>query len=585
VKTISLKKVSAVAVASLGFGLLSVVPAYAGTAGTATAVAVSYTTEDDGVDLAVGKYVSNPIRDAQQISSFTVEAGSVISMEVTAVGGTFSTDDLIKVDMVGYGLVVAAEDPDDAGATEDGTEEVLTDFTAPTVAGTYQLTVTVCKDGETSGCAAATDLTNTVTMIVTKTAFSAGRSTSYLDEQTDGTCDETGDEEIRVSSAISTLAGQIYGTLKDADGNAYKGLKVRAEISGVGLVDAIAGACGAGAVGTGRTDDVTLSSAQSTYYINVSADGQSGAGTVTVSVINPSTGASLGVIGTHTVNFYSTTVATLTATAGSTVAKAGASLGCHSATTCDQATYADTPFITVVAKDSKGNLLPGLSLDFNSSDTSVISTSTSNAVTSEATGDDAATTCVSTDCNGKGYYNASITGAGGAKSGSTAKVYYSVTLANGTVIKSNEITLSIGGAVASTALALDKTSYAPGESMIMTFTAKDSAGNAPYDGQSIIYAGTTLAPSKSVGGTLPTTSNWFTAGKYATKANKVFAPVIAGAFSVNGTGNDAAGTAFAGSSAVSDANAGLLTQIDALNAKIVALNALIAKIMKKLGVK
>ena len=36
---------------------------------------------------------------------------------------------------------------------------------------------------------------------------------------------------------------------------------------------------------------------------------------------------------------------------------------------------------------------------------------------------------------------------------------------------------------------------------------------------------------------------------------------------------------------ITDANAGLLTQIDALNAKIVALNALIAKIMKKLGVK
>jgi len=32
-------------------------------------------------------------------------------------------------------------------------------------------------------------------------------------------------------------------------------------------------------------------------------------------------------------------------------------------------------------------------------------------------------------------------------------------------------------------------------------------------------------------------------------------------------------------------SASLLTQIDALNAKIVALNALIAKIMKKLGVK
>ena len=36
VKTISLKKVAVVAVASLGFGLLSVVPAYAATARTAT---------------------------------------------------------------------------------------------------------------------------------------------------------------------------------------------------------------------------------------------------------------------------------------------------------------------------------------------------------------------------------------------------------------------------------------------------------------------------------------------------------------------------------------------------------------------
>ena len=36
---------------------------------------------------------------------------------------------------------------------------------------------------------------------------------------------------------------------------------------------------------------------------------------------------------------------------------------------------------------------------------------------------------------------------------------------------------------------------------------------------------------------------------------------------------------------VTDGNAAIITQIDALNAKIVALNALIAKIMKKLGVK
>jgi hypothetical protein len=573
VKTISLKKVAVVAVASLGFGLLSVVPAYAGTAGTATAIAVSYTTEDDGVDLAVGKYVSNPIRDAQQISAFTVAAGSSVELELTSVGGTFTTDDRIKVEMAGYGLVVASHA---AAATASGAEDVLPAFDAPTVAGTYTLNVTLAKNGT---YAAATDLTTSVTMTVTKAAFSAGRSTSILDN-TDNTGNATADEVVRVSSAIGTFGGQIYGELKDSAGAAYNGLKVRAEITGVGLVNAIAGGIGAAAAGTGRTDDVTLTG--NTFYVDISADGQAGTGTVTVSVIDPSTGASLGVIGTHTVNFYSTTVATLVATAMSSVAKAGATLGCSSATTCDQATYADTPFISVVAKDSKGNLLPGLALTFTSSDTSVIASATTNAVTSEASD---TTACVSTDCLGQGYYNSAITGAGGAKSGSTAKVTYSVTLANGTVIKSNEITLSIGGAVASTALALDKASYVAGESMIMTFTAKDSSGNAPYDGQSIIAAASTLAASKSVGGSLPTTSNYFTAGKYATKANKVFAPVIAGAFSVNGTGNDAAGTAFSVSAAVTDANAGLLTQIDALNAKIVALNALIAKIMKKLGVK
>jgi len=577
VKTISLKKVSAVAVASLGFGLLSVVPAVAG-AGTATAIAVSYTTEVNGVDLAVGKYVSNPIRDAQQISALTVAAGTTVELEVTSVGGTFTTDDDIKVELAGYGLVVATEA---LAATADGVESVLTGFTVPSVAGTYTLNLTLAKNGT---FAASTDLTASVTMTVTKAAFSAGRSTSILDK-TDNTGDATEDEVVRVASTIGTFGGQVYGLLKDSSGAAYNGLKVRAEITGVGLVNAVSGAIAAAGAGTGRTDDVTLTGTNA-FYVDISADGQSGTGTVTVSVIDPSTGASLGIIGTHTVYFYSTTVATLVATAMSSVAKAGAALGCSSATTCDQATYADTPFISVVAKDSKGNLLPGLSLSFTSSDTSVIASATTNAVTTEAS---LTTACVSTDCLGLGYYNSAITGAGGAKSGSTAKVSYYVTLANGTVIRSNEITLSIGGAVASTALALDKTSYVAGEAMILTFTAKDSSGNAPYDGQSIIAAASTLAASKSVGGSLPTTSNYFTAGKYANKANKLFAPVIAGAFSVNGTGSDAAGTAFTASSTVTDANAaanaGLLTQIDALNAKIVALNALIAKIMKKLGVK
>ena len=33
-----------------------------------------------------------------------------------------------------------------------------------------------------------------------------------------------------------------------------------------------------------------------------------------------------------------------------------------SATTCDQAAFADTPFVVIVAKDAGGNLVPGLTV-------------------------------------------------------------------------------------------------------------------------------------------------------------------------------------------------------------------------------
>jgi hypothetical protein len=120
--------------------------------------------------------------------------------------------------------------------------------------------------------------------------------------------------------------------------------------------------------------------------------------------------------------------------------------------------------------------------------------------------------------------------------------------------------------------------------MVITRTAKDSAGNPVYDGA----ASPAVSFSKAVGGTAPA------AGVYvggvsanATSAAKsgVFAPTVAGAFVATATSGATGGATITASSSVTDANAGLLTQIDALNAKIVALNALIAKIMKKLGVK
>ena len=144
------------------------------------------------------------------------------------------------------------------------------------------------------------------------------------------------------------------------------------------------------------------------------------------------------------------------------------------------------------------------------------------------------------------------------------------------------VDLTIGGSVAKEVMTLDKTTYAPGENMQIKITATDSSGNPVYDGAAT-PAG--VVASKSAIG-IPDAASVYTAGSKTWGAlGGVFAPAQSGTFTITTDGTDSAATTLTASASVTDANAGLLTQIDALNAKIVALNALIAKIMKKLGVK
>jgi hypothetical protein len=120
--------------------------------------------------------------------------------------------------------------------------------------------------------------------------------------------------------------------------------------------------------------------------------------------------------------------------------------------------------------------------------------------------------------------------------------------------------------------------------MVITRTAKDSAGNPVADGT----ASPAVSFSKAVGGTAPT-SGFYSGGTSAssTTAAKaaVFAPTVPGAFSVLATTGATGGATITASSSVTDANASIATSIASLNAKIVALNALIAKIMKRLNIR
>jgi hypothetical protein len=447
-----------------------------------------------------------------------------------------------------------------------GTSPVIMDLTlTAAVAGTQ--TVAISSISASTGAPTAVS-TVTITWSATAAAASAAYSTSFVTAGTTcGVADAT--SGLNFSRTAGTVAN-ICISVKDSNGNAMVGQALTATIAGPGLI-ALTTTHASTSAGTVRAQSLTATeqASASTAKIVINSDGTSGTTVVTIS--NGTT-----VLATETITFYGT-VATLTATQNLKVARAsatGAELGTSSGAglAASATTAALTPAVVIVAKDSAGVVVPSLTITGLSSDTTVISTAT----VLEAVG-----ATDTTGAAGPGTYLASVTSAGNGTSGKTATVTFRTLLSTGAYISAAPLTFTLGGSLATgkETITFDKTAYASGEAMVVTVTAKDSAGNAVYDG----LTSPTLTASKAIGGALP--SGFYVSGVVKNSANKLFAPAIGGSFSVNGKSSNTAEDAITASATVTDANAGLLTQIDALNAKIVALNALIAKIMKKLGVK
>ncbi len=576
-KTISLKKVSAVAVASLGFGLLSVVPAQAAVSlpvwiDTATTVGgVAITSNTSTVTRTL-----NTQANAAAVQTITAPSGSAIIFTIKT-AGSFTTTSII--DMSIDGTVVQSDTTIGTNATAATTTRNLPTVTANT---TYAFNLRLYETGTTRVAATTTvDLPVSIT-VVAPTAFSASTSTSLLGAVADfnGAADGK-DDEIRV---LGTTAGgdaaSIQVQINNTSGTAYTGggtLDVQV-ISGPGLVNAQADAA-AYADGTARADTEVLAAGTSAARVSVTADGTVGTSKIRIRLMNTTTGAELGVIAEETVYFFGAPATVEVVQKYKYVAGNGTAAGCSNATTCIETTFALSPIAVVTVKDSGGNLVPNATVSGVSSDGTVIAAATvtgSTVTTLQAAGAAAGTGSP----YGLGTYLVSVTGASGAASGKTATVTYRALVSGTTFVTATPVTYTIGGAVATETLALSKSSYTPGEAMTVTRTAKDSAGNIPADGQTA--NGVTF--SKPQGGAAPGASI-YVSGVKTSGASSLFAPVAGGAFSALMTSSVDGVTVITASGTVTDANAGLLTQIDALNAKIVALNALIAKIMKKLGVK
>jgi hypothetical protein len=342
----------------------------------------------------------------------------------------------------------------------------------------------------------------------------------------------------QLAVSITTVAGSLSATTAKS-----------ATITGPGYL-VVTNNDDTGANSTGRS--LISTGADASYEVNIYGDGSTGTATVTVTA------------GTFTksitVTFYGS-AKTLTATQVLTHAStAGAALGTTASALAAAA--------TVKVVDATGNPVVGVTPTVVSATTTVIASGTCSASDSTGTSFCAVTSAANT-------------------AGKTSSVTFK-TVVSGVDVVSNALTYTLGGALSKFSWAFDKASYAAGSKMTINITGVDATGAPTFDGAKDIFV-TAITPSAST--TYSSTADLAGVDFVGGKATiTMFAPLTAGPFSVTAGIEAGFQTAMGATSStvattVTDGTAALITQIDALNAKIVALNALIAKIMKKLGVK
>ena len=286
---------------------------------------------------------------------------------------------------------------------------------------------------------------------------------------------------------------------------------------------------------TGRNISVAAGTNGSSYNVTVFPDGNAGISTITiVSGTTP--------IATKTVTFVGSP-AKATATQGLFVLEAGSSTpgtgaGAALSATADAATnVSNTSAITAKVVDANGNAANG-TVKIVSSNPAVLNAVGCTQVTATP-----------------GTYQCDVQGASGAASGASATITFEVADTSGNyTILAAPLTFAIGGAIASEALTTDMASYASLAPITLTVTAKDSAGNAAYD--QYVSGGLTsaLVASTQLGGAALTTASFTNLVNGVATVTGLYAPAVAGDFTVSGT--DAVSTALEAISVTANSTGG-----------------------------
>lgn len=533
----TLKRVSLVAVAALGFGLLSVVPSSAGTS-SADLTSLSSATSTGTVGTAVSINVTQSFLASGAADSMTVNASLVSvpagaaladlpTMGLTTSNTNATTSVTNTSGTVGQGGVAAAA----AGYTAG----VFTATFTPTAAGTYVIKFIGAAGAGNTGTIQGVAVNWTVT-VAALGAVTAANSTSFLNtgETTAATTDATVSAPLTLNA--SAQAASIVVTPKNAAGTDLTATTaLTATISGPGTL-AISNVAGVAAqVASGRA--ITGTAGQN--VIGVFSDGTSGVATVTIS-------AGTTVLSTETVTFYGA-IASIVATVVNPVVAVGS-------------TGPNVGAITAVAKDANGTTVPAGNLYATSDAAAVVSNSYSVAAIGGTTAGVATFTLT-----GVALGTANITI--GTASSSTVTTF----------VNAAAVAVRVGSATPATvSVSFDKTSYAPGEAATVTVSLKDATGLAVANGTyANIFATGGLVSNFALGGVAINVTSITPSGSTGAQTFAVSMPVVeADVFlsATGGTGLPTAAQVALTSGTVNVSSPGNAAAVDAANAATDAAN-------------
>ena len=437
------KRIALVAVAALGFGLLSVVPSSAA-ANTNLNCTVAYTVTDGGLCTSV----AGP-------ANFVTVTASTLSVYVVLSGGTFTDGTSSKT-------LAAA-----------GTANIATPTAGTITANGYAIT---------DGVASATAQPVVVTVgAANKGLINASTTTSYLKAAPLWASISADDASYAPKTATGAAIAAAKVVLGQANGAITTSTAVTATISGPGtLVLNNENDTSTTVIASGRAVSSTVLTTGEAFHVFVLADGVAGTATVTITAGTYTT--------TETVVFYGD-VASLTAT----VAKKQIPLSLS------------TPAeVSVVAKDSLGQVVPGITPVVTSATTASIASGSCTASTATA-----ASSCELT---------------AGATAGSSV-----VTFTSGSITTSATVTAA--AKPTAVAIAFDKAEYNPGEAFTLTLTASNAAG-VPADAEYVHLLTGSLVTSQSLTVALFAASVTTVDGKATVKG---YMPLAAGPVTVTGT--------------------------------------------------